>query len=259
MAPGDQNSDASDAPRAIPLDSIRLTVLFDNYGHDEAFGTGWGFSCLVEGAQRTILFDTGSDGKVLMRNLEAAGIDPARIDDVFISHDHWDHTGGLFDVLAANGDLTVYAPASVAERFAKELLELGVTLVRVDSSRTICPAVHSTGEMGHAIREQSLVVETDAGLIVVTGCAHPGIVDIVERAHGMGRGGIFFVFGGFHLGDLDAGGIERIISRFKELGIRYAGPSHCTGDRAIAAFRDAFGARCIAIGSGRVLTADDFE
>ena len=81
------------------IDDLKITVVYNNYPYKEDLETGWGFSCLVEGADKTILFDTGGDGAVLLGNMDKLRIDPAVVDVVVLSHIHGDHTGGLEDFL----------------------------------------------------------------------------------------------------------------------------------------------------------------
>ncbi|MCJ7485923.1 MAG: MBL fold metallo-hydrolase, partial [Candidatus Aminicenantes bacterium] len=96
--------------------------------------------------------------------------------------------------------------------------------------------------------------DTSRGLVVVTGCAHPGIVGIVEKVREITGRPIEAVLGGFHLVQTGDAEIGRIIGRFKELGVARVGASHCTGDRAIALFREAYNDRFIELGAGRVLS-----
>ncbi len=243
----------------VALEGIRLRVLYDNYPYGRGFETKWGFSCLIEGTRETILFDTGGDGATLMKNIEAAEIDPRIVDKVFLSHVHWDHTGGLERFLEKNSDVTLYLPASFPDEFVEGVKATGAETIEIDAPQTVSDGVLSTGEMGGLIKEQSLVIRTDAGLIVITGCAHPGIVDIVERAKEVGQGDVLFVFGGFHLGRMDSDEIERIVSSLRDLGVAFVGPSHCTGDNAIHAFKAAYGERFVRIGAGRSISAADLR
>lgn len=259
MEHGTTGDEESGRTSPVALDSVRLTVLFDNYSYSDGFETGWGFSCLVEGTNKTILFDTGSDGALLMKNIEAGEIDPGVVDIVFLSHYHWDHTGGLERFLQENRNVTLCVPASFPDTFDEAMREAGIETIEIGTPGTVCDGVLSTGEMGSRIKEQSLVIETDAGLIVITGCAHPGIVDIVERAREIDGRDVLFVFGGFHLRGAGGSELERIVSRFEEMGVRFVGPSHCTGDEAIEAFKDAFGERYISIGTGRIISASDLN
>ena len=108
--------------------------------------------------------------------------------------------------------------------------------------------------MGGDIKEQSLVLRTGDGLVVITGCSHPGIVEILERAQQILDEKIFMVLGGFHLLRHSDEEMVAIIEQFKQLGVEKCGPTHCTGDRQIAAFQDAYGENFVTMGAGRVLT-----
>ena len=94
-----------------------LTILYDNYDYDSSCQAEWGFSCLVELEDQTILFDTGGEPDVLMDNIEALGVDPMDIDCIVISHEHWDHIGGIHAVLDVNSEVTVYLPACFSNEF----------------------------------------------------------------------------------------------------------------------------------------------
>jgi 7,8-dihydropterin-6-yl-methyl-4-(beta-D-ribofuranosyl)aminobenzene 5'-phosphate synthase len=117
----------------------------------------------------------------------------------------------------------------------------------------ICESVYSTGELGTWIREQSLIIHTDKGLIVITGCAHPGIVKIVKTAKTVIRDDVLLIMGGFHLAGTSKPGIEDIISKIKKLGVRYAGPCHCSGDLARQLFKIEYGNNYIDVGVGRTI------
>jgi 7,8-dihydropterin-6-yl-methyl-4-(beta-D-ribofuranosyl)aminobenzene 5'-phosphate synthase len=94
--------------------------------------------------------------------------------------------------------------------------------------------------------------------IVVTGCSHPGIVDILKRAKEIRNKPIRLVFGGFHLGNTADAEVQTIIAAFKELGVDRCGATHCTGDRPIALFKAAFGDRYQPVGTGRVIEVSGF-
>jgi 7,8-dihydropterin-6-yl-methyl-4-(beta-D-ribofuranosyl)aminobenzene 5'-phosphate synthase len=232
---------------------VRFTVLYDNYVHKEGTQADWGFSCLVEGTEKTVLFDTGTDPGILRRNAKLLGVDWAKVDVVAISHNHGDHTGGLPAVLENNPRVTVYYPASFPAEFRRRVEGLKALAHPVDAPIEICRNVHLTGEVGSEIIEQALVVDTAPGLVVVTGCSHPGVVNILRRARQIRDRPIHLVFGGFHLGSATEDGIRQVLAGFEELRVEKCGPTHCTGDRAIAAFKRAFGANFIPMGTGKVI------
>lgn len=235
--------------------SVTITVLYDNNSYDPRLQTAWGFSCLVETDEGTILFDTGGDGAMLLGNMATLGIDPQSIEVVVLSHIHGDHTGGLEALLGTGARPTVYVPRAFPARFKANVRSL-TALKEVTGSVEILPGVHTTGEVGSDIVEQALAVETSEGLVVITGCAHPGVVEMTRRAKQVGGDEVYLVLGGFHLGSASRQKIERIITDFRALGVRRVAPCHCTGDQAIKAFADTFGADFIRNGVGCVITVN---
>lgn len=232
---------------------VTMTVVYDNNAYDPRLKTAWGFGCLIETEQATLLFDTGGDGATLLSNMATLGIDPQSIETVVLSHIHGDHTGGLGALLGTGACPTVYVPRSFPARFKADVHSL-TALEEVTDPAEILPDVYTTGEMGSGIVEQALAVETVEGLAVITGCAHPGVVEMVRRAKQVSEGEVYLVLGGFHLGGARRKRIERIIGDFRALGVRRVAPCHCTGEQAIEAFADAFGADFIPNGVGCVMT-----
>jgi 7,8-dihydropterin-6-yl-methyl-4-(beta-D-ribofuranosyl)aminobenzene 5'-phosphate synthase len=196
---------------------LRLTVLYDNEACPGLTGS-WGFSALIETGKETLLFDTGWDGTLLLKNMEKIGIDPACIDKLVLSHQHWDHIGGLPEILCANPGLTVYVPASFSENLKREIKKRA-DLVEIKEAVEISNKIWSTGELGDKIKEQSLVLGTENGSYVLTGCAHPGIDAIMDAA--LFYGDIKGILGGLH----DSERFERL----KEMELIAAG--HCTAHK----------------------------
>jgi 7,8-dihydropterin-6-yl-methyl-4-(beta-D-ribofuranosyl)aminobenzene 5'-phosphate synthase len=233
--------------------TLTITIVYDNNAYDPNLKTTWGFSCLIEYRGQVILFDTGGDSPTLLTNMATLDIDPSRIEAVVLSHNHGDHTGGLSGLLPMAGDgLTVFVPQSFPARF-KDALRTSAQLVEATEPGDIGEEVYTTGELGTGIIEQSLVVKTDEGLVVVTGCAHPGIVEVIRRAKALSGDEVYLVLGGFHLGGKSQKETERIISEFRRLGVRKVAPCHCTGEQAIRLFRQEYGADFFQCGAGRVI------
>ena len=128
---------------------FRITVVYDNHTpKNNALKPSWGFACVVEGFEKTILFDTGTSGPILLNNLTALGFDPAQIDCVIISHGDWDHIGGLWTFLNANPAVEVYLPDSLSRHLKDEICAHGAQLVSVGPARiTVCGGVMLSGEM----------------------------------------------------------------------------------------------------------------
>jgi len=233
--------------------TVQMTVVCDNYEQVAGLETSWGFACVIDTPQKSILFDTSGDGAILLSNLEKLGIAAQDIDAVVISHDHWDHTGGLSDFLARNSQLPVYVVTAFS-RGTKQLIEAaGGQLVEVSQPGEIAPGVFSTGQVPGAPPEQALVVQTDEGLVVVTGCAHPGVVNMVRAARKVCEGKVQLVMGGFHMAQSSARQIHAVIDQLGELGVQKAAPCHCSGGQTRELFAEELGEDFIRIGVGAKL------
>lgn len=258
VALGTAGSWTSATDGAPPERTLRFTILYDNYLYKEGARADWGFSCLIEGTEKTILFDTGTQPQELMHNLGVLNIDLSKVEQVVISHNHGDHTGGLPAVLERNPSVSVYYPISFPPEFGRRLESPKAEAQTVDKPVEICRNVHLTGEMGDKIKEQSLIIDTARGLVIVTGCSHQGIVNILRRAKQILDKPIHLVFGGFHLGNKSDAELQEIIAQFKELKVEKCGATHCTGDRAIAMFKQAFGENYVPMGTGKILEISGF-
>lgn len=236
------------------FNELTVTVIYDNYPAQAGFTTAWGFACVIQEADKTILFDTGGDGAVLLANMAKAGIDPAVIDLVVLSHQHWDHISGIYHVLNTNARVQIYLPQSFSTHFKQDLQRYGAELIEVHDAVEICPGVYSTGDLAGPVREQSLVLQTPKGMIVITGCAHPDIVHIIQQAKAILPGDLLLVMGGFHLMNDNEAAIRNVVSQFRELGVRYVAASHCTGDRARQMFAQEYQHHYLPVGAGTVIT-----
>ncbi len=191
---------------------MRLHVLYDNEAAP-GYEADWGFSCLVKGGE-WVLFDTGAKPEVLEHNMRAAGLAPGEIDRLVISHDHWDHTGGLPYLAQNNPGLEVYILPSFGETMRTQVGS--GRLHEVKGPSRIAEGVYSTGPVRGPMNEQALVVEARDGVYLLTGCAHPGVDELMQPARQWGP--IAGILGGFHGFD-----------RFDALeGVAYLGPCHCT-------------------------------
>ncbi len=237
-----------------------VTIVCDNYKTRDDLDVCWGFSCLIRHGGKNVLFDTGSDGIVLSKNMARLGIDPASIDLLIISHQHWDHTGGIYYILDANRNLQISVPKSFSMHFKSDMKRYGAKLIESEGVCEIFPGLFTTGELDGPVKEQAALLKTDAGTVVITGCAHPGIVRIVEIAQKiLPENDLALVMGGFHLLNDGNEEILSIIKRFQSLGVRYAAASHCSGERARKLFARKYAKRFIRLGAGSIIGLEDLK
>jgi len=231
----------------------KITILFDNYAYLEGFPTLWGFSSFVETPETTLLFDTGSNGRVLLKNMKRLGVDLHKAEALILSHPHWDHIGGVDSVLEVHPDLRLFVPDSLSRHYIHDLEgeSLGVTVIG-EQPAAILPGIWSTGTMGE-IGEQSVVIEREEGVVVITGCAHPGVENIAARAIEMTGKPLQLLLGGFHLMYSDPEHITDVIRTLQALGVQNVCPTHCSGDLAIGMFAEAYGDHFFRGGVGRIL------
>jgi 7,8-dihydropterin-6-yl-methyl-4-(beta-D-ribofuranosyl)aminobenzene 5'-phosphate synthase len=192
---------------------VKITIIYDNKAYKEDLKADWGFSCLVEVENAPkILFDTGADGSILLFNMKKLNIDPHSIDEIFISHIHSDHTGGLSAFLNVNSDVKVYSPDSFrGVHRAREV-------IFVSESLQIHENVFSTGQLENI--EQSMEVKTDKGIVLIVGCSHPNMKYILNTASQLGK--VYAIVGGLH-------GFSEY-ELFKNLELIC--PNHCTQHKA---------------------------
>lgn len=243
----------------IDISKIRLAVLYDNRTSGEDLQCDWGFSCLIEGAEKTILFDTGTKGSILMDNFKKMNLSPEIVDAVVLSHDHFDHTGGLEDFLKENNDVDIYIPSSFPYVYDELAKKYRARIIRIADFSAICDGIYSTGEMGTEIIEQSLIINGNEKIFLITGCAHPGIVEICEKAKEETGKEIFYAIGGFHLFRSSGTQIIDVISKLNEIGIEKISACHCTGDEGLELFEEHFGENYIAIGAGKIINISELR
>ena len=172
---------------------MKIKILYDNEGK-KGFQSGWGFAALID---NDTLFDTGENAASLSANMQAFGIEPEQIRQVVLSHEDRDHVGGIA-ILKQCGPVTVYLPISFSRRIKGEIKRLNgrAEVVDVAENTEIGSDMIVIGPLGLRKREISLVMRTNKGLVLVTGCAHPGLNKIMENARQFGD--IYAVIGGFH-------------------------------------------------------------
>lgn len=191
---------------------MKLYVVYDNEAKDPLVSS-WGFGTFIEGKNENILFDTGDKGGILQNNMKEMGIDQSDIDKIVITHEHHDHSGGLFSVL--DESMTVYLLKAFSEEF-KSKVRKKAEVVEIEDRQEISDGITTTGKMGKGIVEQSLLLEYGDGYILLTGCAHPGLANILDKSSKYGK--VKGVIGGFH-------GFDKL-DKLRNLSIIV--PCHCT-------------------------------
>jgi len=231
-----------------------VTVVYDNNPFGEGLEAAWGFACVVRGLEKTILFDTGGNAAILLENMKRLDIDPGTIDVVVLSHDHGDHTGGLWGFLNTRGSVPVWTASGFSDRFREHVRGMKAPLHEAAASEAICEGARTTGTLGLGrIEEHGLCVRTAKGWVLITGCAHPGIADMTARARDVVGEPVHMVLGGFHMRDDSHREIDDVIGRLTALKVERVGPCHCTGDRARKLFKKRYGDGCLLVGVGSVL------
>ncbi|ADU97259.1 MBL fold metallo-hydrolase [Thermovibrio ammonificans] len=224
----------------------RLTILYDNRAV-EGFKADWGFSALVELEEENILFDTGAKPEILKENMARAGVDPEDADKLFISHNHWDHVGGLELIVKERPDVEIFVPEpdciEVEEKLPETAVCVPVTGPTYISSRAISTGIMETGLEAPAY-EQALIVTTQLGPVLITGCSHPSIVEIAKKAVSITGETLFLTVGGFHLFRATDAEVEETAKELQRF-TQFVAPCHCTGEKAIEVFRKLWGDRFV--------------
>ncbi|MCK5201568.1 MAG: MBL fold metallo-hydrolase, partial [Spirochaetales bacterium] len=180
----------------------------------------------------------GEDGAKLLENLDSLQVSLSAISDIVISHDHWDHQGGLWALLEKRPGINVYSCSGFSQEFKDKVKGLGGKLIELAGLTEISTGIYSTGEIigsydGDPISEQVMLCNTPKGLSVITGCAHPGIISIVDKAMELFPDqDLNTLMGGFHLYKSSEKEAETVYIKLKKYGFKSYGGTHCTGDYA---------------------------
>lgn len=220
---------------------MKIKVLFDKEAIDDRFDKGWGVSYLIGDE---ILFDTGEKFEYLKKNAEIMGVDLTKISKIVISHDHWDHTSGLWDLLKIASKPAVYICSHSNQELKQKIKDSGGELVEVKSNLQIEDNISSSGESlstykGKALFEQCLIIDSADGLSVICGCCHPGILNIIQKLEVKFSKDINCVLGGLHLMDKEKRYIEYVAEKLA-LKVKKIGACHCTGYDAVNVIKEKF-------------------
>lgn len=245
-------------------DSLMLTILYDNTSVSDSIIADHGFSCLIESEDHTCLFDAGRVSNILVTNATELGVNYSAVEHVFISHIHNDHIGGLLNILSECNKPTLCMPVSYPrqegesfgdqadrhfEAMLDELRPFVSEVVQREGFTCLGGDFYTTGTIDRRSYEQTLVVPTSRGLVIITGCAHPGIVEIVSQVKQRMDQDVYYVMGGFHLNRTDSAQVETIANELRRM-TKYIGPCHCTGEKAKDIFRAIFREDYIEVGAG---------
>jgi 7,8-dihydropterin-6-yl-methyl-4-(beta-D-ribofuranosyl)aminobenzene 5'-phosphate synthase len=247
---------------------VRITILCENTASSSGLIGEHGFSALIERGKGKILFDTGQ-GLGLVHNADLLGVDLKDITEVVLSHGHYDHTGGLKDLLQQTSGARITAHPHIfqpkyARRngeiryigipFSQEALEgWGGELRLSEDAVEIAPGIMTTGvvprltpfegrdddlliktkegyEEDELLDDLSLIIDTPQGNVVVLGCAHAGLINILTHIKTLtGEDSIHWILGGTHLGFHGPERLEEVMGELRSFSIDNIGVSHCTG------------------------------
>ncbi|MEK6234550.1 MAG: MBL fold metallo-hydrolase [Planctomycetales bacterium] len=239
---------------------LEIRILFDNTTAREDLRESWGFSALIDFRGRRVLFDAGSDPILLLKHLDKLNIDPKSIEHAVISHQHGDHLRGVYWVFEKNPKLKVHFLDAFPEEAFRRAAAVKMKPNRVTKPFEVVPGVHSTGPVEGLPPEQSLVIETSRGLVMLVGCSHPGVVNLVETAEKQrGKDSVRLLMGGLHLLRKNPREIKTVVNRLKELKVTTVAPAHCSGDEAKRLFQIGYGKQFHTAGVGRLISLDDGE
>ncbi|MFL6605553.1 MAG: MBL fold metallo-hydrolase [Steroidobacteraceae bacterium] len=278
------------AEARVGADVARITILYDAFGKPSTMEKDWGYAALIEYGGKRILFDTGDSPEILAKNAKAKGADLSRLDFVVLSHRHSDHMGGLDYLLRVNPNVRIYAPkenfgiygSSLPGTFYRRdeslapeqryydglpppVMKFGSAWPHahfelVENTMEVAPGIHLISLVSDKpgtleLRELSLAIETPDGLVLVVGCSHPGIENIVHAAVSINKH-IHLVIGGLHLVTASDSDIAKVVASLHDTWkVDYVAPGHCTGEPSFAALSKAFGDRYLYAGLGSRLSS----
>jgi 7,8-dihydropterin-6-yl-methyl-4-(beta-D-ribofuranosyl)aminobenzene 5'-phosphate synthase len=228
-----------------------ITLIAEGSSRWQRFIKYWGISFIVG----DVLFDTFGRADIFRKNIKKHNIDLSKIKKAVISHDDWDHIAGLESFLVRKPDVPVYMCKNSAQSLKEIIKKNGNPLHEVSTFMEVSPNIFSLGQMRartiHGlVYEQALAVKSDKGISVITGCAHPGIVNIVKLAISELKEAPYLICGGFHLKDDPQDGIIKTIGELNRLGVKKVIPLHCTGKNAHRSFRSIYADNCIELAEG---------
>ena len=264
-------------PEKRIVSNLKITTLSTMLVNGKGIGE-WGYSALIEVDGRKILFDTGSRPETVLVNARELDIDLSDVEDVFLSHNHWDHIGGL---LTLRKELKKHNPKALRRihvgegifnkrvnskntilAIRDELEADGVEFVIYSNQQELFPGVWITGPISRLHDErnwsgngkietdsgiiednipedQSLVIETKDGLVLISGCGHAGLINTLEHVSANRNNiKVFTIIGGFHLFNASDEQLVWTAGKLKDFGVSKIIGAHCTGIDSLYSLRE---------------------
>jgi 7,8-dihydropterin-6-yl-methyl-4-(beta-D-ribofuranosyl)aminobenzene 5'-phosphate synthase len=270
---------------------ISITVLVENSVHERGLKAEHGLAWHIQFGSHQVLFDTGQTN-LLVENARQLGISLDRLDAIVLSHGQYDHTGGLAAVVAASPCPPVFLhPAAREPKFSLQpdgtprfiglpeashafLMHHQAQIIETRTCTEVVKGLFITGEIPrrtpyenpggrffldeHATQpdplldDQAVFFDTSAGVVVVLGCAHAGVINTLDYIQGLNPGRPFHaVLGGLHLLNASPERLAATVEALRQREIPLLVPAHCTGAAAVARLWESFPGRCAAPGVGR--------
>lgn len=230
-----------------------VRIVYDDLASATKFECGKGFSCIINFAGEKILFDLGGDFEKFMHNCQQLEIDINSINHVVISHRHWDHCTGLNSLLdRLSTECQIILPSSFRNKIISDKDKVRYT--NHSSLNMINPKIFTLGFKsswwGIPITEQVLILQHHKGLIILTGCAHIGIIRIINKIEQLFKNQIYLLVGGFHLSYQNKTKIAKLIDLLNTKEVAQVAPCHCSSIKGRQLFKTLFNHHVYDIGSG---------